>query len=358
MTQDVLDRLRAANIAPEDEAPPFAHTRRRIAAPRRRRAPGVRTRRVGMLGMAAAAAAIAVTVLAASGPSQRSSAPLGVLQAAAATAQANPEAARFSGFVAETTANLGATSETKASVERTWKVVRPLSDTEFEGRLELLHPKPTPEQERMMRKLAKMNKGKVIHTDGVHTSRPEGDQIREIYTWNRPYGTLFSGALGPGEKPSPVPTDPAVAAQVVAAYGTGTAPADLDPAAAHLVDDAVGKGGSTAKALTYAEMVLTAPRVNPDVRAAVYQAIAKLPGVRIEPHATDPLGRPAAAVISEIRYPPSTTRSEMLIDPDSARVLAHRYVSKLDPGANDHRAKGEPPYSESSEVTTYRYDEG
>jgi hypothetical protein len=157
-------------------------------------------------------------------------------------------------------------------------------------------------------------------TDAVTTSRREGDQIRWTSTWRRPYGTLFSGALRPGERPAPVPSDPEQARRAVASWATGTPPADGDAGEAELLEHAYGK-------------------------------------VRIDPHATDRLGRSAAAILTETVRGPTTTRTELLIDPDAARVLAERYVSTVRPGANEDRPPNEPPFSEGSAETTYRYQD-
>ena len=303
-----------------------------------------------MLAGTATVAAIAVSVVGASGPPQPGgSPPLGVLQAAAARAEANAGATRFSGYVAETVVDV------TGLTERSWKVIRPISDTAFEGRLETLHRAPTPEQERQDRELAESNQGKFIHSDGRHTSRREGNQIREIYRWQRPYGTIFNGALGPGEQPARVPTDPTVAANTVAALAAGESPADIEKTYADLLEDAAPF--PLGRALNYAEDVLTAPRVSPDVRAAIYRALSRVAGITVDDHATDPAGRPAAALRAQIDNGPTHTRVELLFDPDSALVLAERIVFTVDVGANDHRPNGEPPYGEGTQVTTYRYDE-
>jgi hypothetical protein len=351
-TPDVLDRLRTANLVPDDDpAPPLAPVLRRLDTSRRPRPWRSAPRRFAMLAGAAAVAAVGVSVVAASGPSRHGgAAPLGVLQVAAARAEANAGATRFSGYVAETVLDL------KGVTDRTWKVIRPVSDTEFEGRLEKPHRAPTPEQERMARELAEANKGRFVQTDGRHTSRREGDQIREIYSWQRPYGTIFNGGLAPGEQPARVPTDPTAAANTVAALAAGEMPANIEKSYAGLLEDAAPF--PLGRALNYAEDVLTAPRVSPDVRAAVYRALSGVAGITVDDHATDPAGRSAAALTAQLDKGPAHTRVELLFDPDSALVLAERVVFTADAGADDHRPKGEPPYGEGTQVTTYRYDEG
>jgi hypothetical protein len=116
---------------------------------------------------------------------------------------------------------------------------------------------------------------------------------------------------------------------------------------ADLLEDSADNG--TERALNYAVDVLTAPRVSPDVRAAVYAALGRLTDVRVDPHATDPLGRPAVALTTEIEHGPTHTRFEMLFDPATARVLGERHVYTVDPGAD-------PRYAEGSDETSYRYE--
>jgi hypothetical protein len=349
-TPDVLERLRAANLAPgDDPAPAWETTRRRLVAPPRRR-----PRRVILVGATAATIALAASFVISSGSSPEHHAPLGVLQAAAATAAINPPAARFSGYTAETRVDLHATSESPGTAETSWKVVRPVSATEFEGRLEVLRPiRHTP--------IPPGPRARV--TPGVrHSSQREGDQIRDTMSWRQPYGTLFQGVpafFGPGaenEPPVTVPTDPLEAATAVAAWAAGRVPAGVHPRLADLIRES-GRS-PIAEALNYAEDVLTAPRVSPAVRAAVYQALGRLAEVRVASGTTDPLGRPAAALIAEDDDGPTHTRAELLIDPKSSRVLAQRSVFTVNPGANEHRPAGEPPYGEGSQQTTYRYGDG
>jgi hypothetical protein len=363
---DPVDELLAANIEPgPDQAPPLAQTLERIEATGGRRS--ARTRRVRrprrtiVLAGVSAAAAVAASLAVVSGSSEQGgSAPLGVLQAAAATAKANPPSARFAGYVAETTVEIEGSSEVEPSTTRTWTIVRPVSDTEFEGQLVSLAPVPSPELKKRMREVEEANAKRGTPrpwTGGTVTTRREGDQVRHTVSWRRPYGTLFWGALAPGERPAPVPTDPQQARRAVNSWATGEPPAGEYSGLADLLRDSVGNGDRTQLALSYARMVLTAPRVAPDVRAAVYEALAEVPGVKIEPHATDRLGRPAAAIITETAHGPSLTRSELLIDPAAARVLAERHVFTVRPGANAHRPANEPPYSEGSQETTYRYQD-
>lgn len=347
-TPDLLDRLQAANpAAGDDPAPAWEDTRRRLPS----RKTVWRPRRALALGGAVAALAVAASFVVDSGPAPPDGRPrLGVLEAAAATAASNP---RFSGYTAETRVETLATDEIRGHVDRSWTIVRPVSDTEYEARMESLRPVPE--------KPIEPPPGAAIpELEGVErTERREGDQIRDITTWRQPYGTMFQGIpafFRPGstEGPVTVPTDPDAVAAAVAAWAAGRVPEGLHPELADLIQEA-GRS-PIARALIYAGNVLTAPRVDPDVRAAVYRALSRIPAVKVDPTARDAFGRPGAALIAEDSDGPSHTRSELLIDPKTARILAERHVFTVDPGTNEHRGKNEPPYAEGSQETTYRYD--
>ena len=126
-TPDLLDRLQAVNpAAGDDPAPAWEDTRRRLApAPRTTWRP----RRVLVLGGAVAAMAVTATFIVDSGDAPRQ-APLGVLEAAAATAATN---ARFSGYTAETRVDIRA-PDGPGTDETSWTIVRPVSSTEYEAR--------------------------------------------------------------------------------------------------------------------------------------------------------------------------------------------------------------------------------
>jgi hypothetical protein len=357
-TPDLLDRLRAANIVPDDDpAPPWEQTRQQlVSAPAANGGASWRPRRVLLVGGTVATIAVTASLVVNSGSSRPDGmSPVGVLEAAAATAAKNPPSARFSGYTAETRVEVRATSEWPGTVQRTWKVVRPVSSTEFEGRIESLRPVPNAPAERPP------GPQPTVLDDGVQRFlRREGDQIRLIMRWRQPYGTMFQGVpafFDPGstERPVEVPTDPEEAAAAVASWAAGRVPEGAHPQLADLIREA-GRS-PIAEALSYAQDVLTAPRVSPDVRAAVYEALSRLAGVRVDPDATDALGRPAAALIAEDHDGPTHTRSELLIDPETSRVLGERHVFTVDPGANARRPAGEPPYGEGSQETTYRYDD-
>ncbi|MDA0179661.1 hypothetical protein OJ997_05090 [Solirubrobacter phytolaccae] len=350
-TPDLLDRLQAVDpAAGDDRAPAWEDTRRRIVTTPRRTA-GWRPRRAFALGGAVAALAVTASFVYDSGPAPPDGRPrLGVLEAAAATAASNP---RFSGYTAETRLEILAAPEIEGHVDLSWTIVRPVSETEYEARMESL--RPVPEQP-----IEPPPGSAIPELPGVkRTERREGDQIRDITTWRQPYGTVFQGIpafFRPGstEGPVTVPTDPDAVAAAVAAWAAGRVPAGLHPEQADLIQEA-GRS-PIARALIYAGNVLTAPRVAPDVRAAVYRALSRVPAVKVDPTAKDAFGRPGAALIAEDSDGPSHTRSELLIDPKTSRILAERHVFTVDPGTNENRGKNDPPHAEGSQETTYRYD--
>ena len=230
--------------------------------------------------------------------------------------------------------------------------MRPVSSTEYEARQESLRPVP--------KKPIELPPGAAIPTlEGVERfERREGDQIRDITRWRQPYGTMYQGIpafFPPGSKEPavPVPTDPDVAAAAVAAWAADRVPEGLHPEMASLIQEA-GRS-PIARTLIYAGNVLTAPRVDPDVRSAVYRALSRVAAVKVDPTAKDRFGRPGAALVAEDTDGKSRTRSELLIDPATSRILAERHVFTPEPGVNENRGKNEPPYGEGSQETTYRY---
>jgi hypothetical protein len=147
-----------------------------------------------------------------------------------------------------------------------------------------------------------------------------------------------------------VPTRPQDARAAVLAWAAGRPPADSAPSETALLRDAYGTEDGTQLALGYASGVLTAPRVAPAVRAAVFAALAEVPGVRVQPRAIDPDGRPAAALTSRSTRGGSVSRFELLVDPETSRVLGTRehYTPSSADGsadeANDAGGTGESVY--------------
>jgi hypothetical protein len=337
---DLLDRLQAADIAPDETPPAWEDTRRRLAP----RPPLWRRPRALALGAAVAAAAVAVTFVADSGDAPHRP-PLGVIEAAAATAATD---ARFSGYTAETRMDIR-TPDGPGTQDRSWTIVRPVSDTEYEARIEYLRPPA----------VGDVSGGGAPESDGVERlERREGEQIRDIMRWRQPYGTMFQlipafFGRGSTEGPVLVPTDPDAVAAAVAAWAADRVPAGAHPEQVFRIEDA-GRS-PIQRALLYAGNVLTAPRVSSAVRAAVFRALSRVDGVRVNPQAKDRLGRPAAALMAEDTDGRSRTRSELLIDTGTSRILAERHVFSPEPGVNENRGQDDPPVGEGWQETTYRY---
>jgi hypothetical protein len=357
VTTDLLDRVRAADIATDrDERPAFDAVLARIAADAagerptggpvvRRPRPG-RMIPVGVLATGALTAGLVVVL----GTSDDGTLPrIGVLRAAADTAAADPAAGRFSGYVRDEETRLDVGSSPPGPVIRTRTTVRRASATAYDGSIDqvaLNRPRRTTPRRSVTP--AKGDRPRVART-------VRGGRIQVRTTWRRPYGTIFSGALLPGERPTETPTDPTEARRAVASWATRTAPAGGDPAQAKHLKDAYGTDDGTQLALGYATEVLTAPRVAPGVRSAVFDALADVPGVRVDAHATDPAGRPAAALSSVSRRGPSVARYVLYIDPGTARVLGSRdRYAPTDP-ARGRRVAGRPYVSTSERTTVVHY---
>ena len=322
MPADILDRLRAADIvADPDEAPPFAETALRIAelraAPKAK--PRRRRRLIPLAVTATAALAASLAIVNGSSDDHRA-APFGVLQAAAATAGSSSADGIFSGYVKDTRIQIDAVEDVRAQTSLLRETIRPVSPTEYEAGMAAVKSHPATAQ-------------------------------------RQPFGTLYTGPLPAGGRPAPAPTSPEEVRAAIASWAAAKPPAGGDAGVAQLLQDAYSRTDGTQLALGYAELVLTAPRVAPDVRAAVYDALRTVPGVHIDPSATDPAGRPAAALISESHHGPTGTRHELLIDPQTSRVLGSRDQFTVAAGANEHRPANEPPYGTGSQQTTYRYDD-
>jgi hypothetical protein len=321
MPADILDRLRAADIvADRDEAPPFAETARRIAELRAAPKPKRRIRRVIPLALTATAALAASLAIVTGSDDNHRTTPFGVLQAAAATAGSSSADGIFSGYVKDTRIEIDAVEDVPAQTSLLRETIAPVSATEYEARM------------------------------NGHEGHPATSE-------RRPYGTLYTGPLPTGGHPAPAPTSAEEVREAIASWAEAKPPAGGDAGVAELLQDAYSRTDGTQLALGYAELVLTAPRVAPGVRAAVYDALRTVTGVEIDAHATDPAGRPAAALISESHHGPTGTRHELLIDPRTSRVLGSRDEFTVAVGANERRAANEPPYGTGSQQTTYRYDD-
>lgn len=355
MPTDLLDRLRAADISPIEADPqPCDESLARIQALRDARgshaAPAHRTRslrRVVPAGVLATGVLAATLVIVIASPNETALPKLGVLEAAAQTAKENPVAGRFSGYVQVQRTFTPPGKPAGLLESRT--IVRRVSATEFDGTIETTWPVSTTPQPPVPQ-LA----GTPAPDDGGArvTTRRVGDRITDRRTWRRPYGTIFNGALGRGQQPVAAPTDPDEARRAIASWATGKAPAGGDPEEASLLRDAFGSGDGAQLALGYATNVLTAPQVAPQVRAAVYEALAGVPGIRVNAHAIDPAGRPAASLTSENEH---GTHSELFIDPDTALVLGTRNRYEATPDAGQARAAADSPTISRGDSSVFRY---
>ncbi|MFT3863057.1 MAG: hypothetical protein QM729_02210 [Solirubrobacterales bacterium] len=69
----------------------------------------------------------------------------------------------------------------------------------------------------------------------------------------------------------------------------------------------------------------------PQLQAAIFDALAELPGITVEPEATDGLGRHGDAILTKVG---NGVRSEYLFSPETGELLAQRAVL-VEPGAAD-----------------------
>ncbi len=69
--------------------------------------------------------------------------------------------------------------------------------------------------------------------------------------------------------------------------------------------------------------ILSQPNATPPLRAAAFDAIAELPGIELDPNATDLVGRSGNAIIQTDKH---GLRDEYLFDPETSTVLGLRTV--------------------------------
>jgi hypothetical protein len=97
---------------------------------------------------------------------------------------------------------------------------------------------------------------------------------------------------------------------------------------------------SEAEADTYvftaaSDLLFNHPEASPELRSALFEAMSLVPGTELDRNATDPSGRPAAAVSLIIEENgPRAQRHEMYFDPEKARVQGFRDVF-TGPGASE-----------------------
>jgi hypothetical protein len=75
--------------------------------------------------------------------------------------------------------------------------------------------------------------------------------------------------------------------------------------------------------------ILQQPVIAPELRAAVFNALAELPGIELDRDATDLVGRPGYAI--SFFDQASGLRGEYIFDPDTSAILGERIVL-ADPG--------------------------
>lgn len=79
--------------------------------------------------------------------------------------------------------------------------------------------------------------------------------------------------------------------------------------------------------LTVIEQTLAHPLTSPELRSSLYRVAATLAGVEVTEHAKDPLGRPATALVHTRDTDPGTVTTELFFDPGTAASLAARLTT-------------------------------
>jgi hypothetical protein len=110
------------------------------------------------------------------------------------------------------------------------------------------------------------------------------------------------------------------------AYAVLPVPADALPRTADGFQTLINAEhyGSTCgeKAMHLAADVLRVPAVAPDARRAMIDALAACPGLRVDPAATDPLGRSGTGIIVQGDASGIETTTELIVDPQSGEPLS------------------------------------
>ncbi len=81
--------------------------------------------------------------------------------------------------------------------------------------------------------------------------------------------------------------------------------------------------------------ILTRPTAPPALRAAAFNALAEIPGIVLDPRATDVANRPGAAIAWELE-PNSGFQHQLIFDPKTSRVLADAQVLATSRAADDY----------------------
>ncbi|WP_214323228.1 CU044_5270 family protein [Nonomuraea sediminis] len=118
--------------------------------------------------------------------------------------------------------------------------------------------------------------------------------------------------------------------QLVTWKALGTVPADPARLRAFLVSAIVRENGAYVGREMEAELrdtcleLITALPVPPEVRAAAYEILASIPGMRAEGQVTDPLGRTGQALGYQVVREGRLTDERLVVDPGSGLPLAQQ----------------------------------
>ena len=284
-TPDLLERLQAVNpAAGDDPAPAWEDTRRRLApAPRTTWRP----RRVLVLGGAVAAMAVAATFIVDSGETPRR-APLG-------SSRRPPPRPRRTRASPGTRPRRASPSTLRAPAGPTRRAGRSCARS------------PTPSTRRARSPCGPCRRSRSSCRPGPPSSRARRrGAVRAARRRPDPRHHALapavrddvpghSGLLPPGQQGAARagPDRPGRGRRHRRRRAAHRVPAGLHPEMASLIQEA-GRS-PIARTLIYAGNVLTAPRVSPDVRSAVYTALSRVAAVKVDPTAKDAFGRPGGA---------------------------------------------------------------
>jgi RNA polymerase sigma-70 factor (ECF subfamily) len=159
------------------------------------------------------------------------------------------------------------------------------------------------------------------------------------WVWNRPARvpiTVFGGA---DCETAAATSDAGIPAEVLRANNgefNGSPPLVADPSALprdplqllhHFQDQARGAGSSLdAETFVVIADYLRTGTVPADLRAALYEVLALIPGVDVIDRQATLDGRTGIAIGRDASYGPMTTRSEIIIDPSTGLVIGEREV--------------------------------
>ena len=103
-------------------------------------------------------------------------------------------------------------------------------------------------------------------------------------------------------------------------------PGDPDALFDELEDRSRGHSEGTYREMfTLAGDAFRATNITPAVRAALYEVVARIPGVELVGPVEDPVGRPGVAVAMD--HPAQDTRHTLVIDPETGTMLSEQQVT-------------------------------